>query len=141
MALSANLNRTYEAHPQREQNDLPVLAAATIYAGSVVSESAGTGFAKAMATGEVFMGIAARGADNASGANGDKKVLVYQKGTLVADVVGVTGEGDYGAAVYAVDDETLTLTAGSNTQIGKITRFVSGTKVAIRFEAGVVQSI
>lgn len=56
-------------------------------------------------------------------------------------VTGVTGVGDVGTTVYASDDDTFTLTSTSNTAVGKIARYISGTKVDVEYEADYAQSI
>jgi len=50
------------------------------------------------------------------------------------DVVGVSSAASNGALVYASDDDTLTLTVGTNTKIGRVIEWISGTKCRVYFE-------
>jgi hypothetical protein len=60
---------------------------------------------------------------------------------VTINVVGVTGVNDVGSTVYASDDGTFTLTATSNTAIGKVALYNSGTSVQCRFEAAHIASV
>ena len=55
--------------------------------------------------------------------------------------VTVTAVTDEGSTVYAADDDSFTLTVGSNTPIGKVVRYISGTSVEVYFEAASFRSI
>ena len=136
MALTQNTPRAYE---EGFMNDLPVKASSKIYEGSLVGKS--SGYARALVAGDVFMGIAARGADNSAGANGDINVRVRKNGTIQVAVTGVTAVTDEGATVYASDDGTFTLSSTGNSVVGKIIRWVSGTTCVVYFEAASVRSI
>src|SRR5574340_429737 len=72
---------------------------------------------------------------------GDKLVRVRNKARVILSVAGVTAVTDEGSTVYASDDDTFTLTSTSNTAIGKITRYISGTTVEVYFEASSFRSI
>jgi len=55
------------------------------------------------------------------------EVVVTDDGIMLmgVPVTGVTAVTNHGAAVYASDSKTLTLTKGSNVQVGWIKRFIS----------------
>ncbi len=137
---TADVIRTFEnAGTPDEYGDLPVKAATKIYEGSAVGLT--TGYARALVAADPFGGFCSRRSDNSAGANGDRNVKVREKGKIILDVTGVTGVTDVGSTVYASDDNTFTLTSTSNTAIGKVARFISGTRVAVYFEAAHLRSI
>jgi hypothetical protein len=139
MALNANEGRTYEPYPVPVYTDLPLDASAKVYEGSYLGENASTGLARALVSGDAFMGIAAAGADNTGGAAGDVVVRARQKGLVKLTVATVAGPADYAATVNATDDGTTTLAAGS--AIGKVARHVSGTTAMVNFEAAALASL
>lgn len=140
--LAANVKRTYEFNEDPLTNDVPMIAADIIYEGAVVGESSSLGLARPLVDGDVFLGFATAKADNSTGAASDKYVRVRQQGTVKLAVTGVSSTADIGAAVYSVDDNTFSLTdSGTDTQIGKVTRWVSGTTCMVRFEATAIRSI
>lgn len=114
-------------------NEIPVAATTKIYEGAVVSLS--SGYAKGYAgTDTIFLGIAARQADNSAGGAGAITVKVqknhhYRQVTLTG--VAIT---NVGAAVYASDDGTFTLTASTNLPVGKVSRFVATNTCVVKFE-------
>lgn len=111
---------------QGDMNDLPVIASDIIYEGAYVGEN-GSGYSRPLTAGDPFQGVCVRQADNSSGSAGDINVRVRTKGIL--SNVAVTGAtavtANDGASVYASDDNTLTLTAGSNTFVGNVLRWIS----------------
>lgn len=138
--LTKDTPRTYELHGGDFDNDLPVIASDIIYEGAAVGEN-GSGYFRPLVAADPFAGFALQQADNSSGSAGDRSVHVRQRGVIVMPVTGATAVTDEGSTVYASDDDTLTLTAGSNTAIGKVLRYVSGTVCAIYFEAATLRSI
>lgn len=80
-----------------------------------------------------FAGIAIEEYDNSSGADGDISAEFWQDGEFE-----LTGSGfaqtSVGLEVYATDNYTLTLTAAGGVYIGKITRYISSTKVAVKID-------
>ena len=128
--LAANSPRAYE---YGDRNDIPVVASDIIYEGAAVGSSSGN--ARPLVAGDPFLGLAEAKADNSTGSAGDINVRVRHEGLVVLAVTGVTGVGDVGADVYASDDDTFTLTASTNTQIGWVHRHISGTSVVVRFKA------
>ena len=141
--LSANKARQYEAGIEPVFNDVPVIASDIIYEGAAVGESASTGNARPFTDGDNFIGFAVAKADNsASGAAiGDVNVRVIQKGNIVLPLASITDD-DFNAPVYATDDDTFSITdTGSDTQIGKLIRFISTSSAVVYFEALSLRSI
>jgi len=120
---------------QGDMNDLPVIAADIIYEGAFVGENA-SGYSRPLQAGDPFQGVCVRQADNSSGAAGAINVRVRTRGILSR--VAVTGAtavtANDGAPVYASDDNTLTLTAGSNTYIGNVQRWISSGLCDVQFD-------
>lgn len=129
--LAADKSRAYELGDIQE---LPVVATDIIYEGAAVGDNA-SGYARPLVAADPFLGFAECKVDNSTGAAGDKSVRVRVRGQIVLAVTGVTGVGDVGEVVYASDDDTFTLTSTSNTAVGKVARYISGTTVVVAFEA------
>ena len=100
----------------------PVKASTTIYRGVFVGDDA-AGYARALVAGDPFRGIAQKQADNSSGAAADIEVQTHLDAVQLA--VGSLAITDVGQDVYASDDNTATLTQGSNTRIGYVKQFIS----------------
>lgn len=97
----------------------PVKGATTVFAGGMAGIDA-TGFAVPMATatGLKCLGRAEERADNSAGANGDIRVEVAAgifrfANSSAGDAIALT---DIGADCYAVDDQTVAKTNGTNTR-------------------------
>lgn len=135
--LAANKPRAYELG---EFNELPMIASDIIYEGAAVGDN-GSGLARPLVAGDPFLGFAQRKADNSSGAASAVKVMVRSKGLIELPVTNVASADDVGVTVYAADDDAFTTTAGSNTAIGKVFRWVSGTTCIVAYEAITVRSI
>lgn len=108
---------------QDELNDYPVIATDIIYEGSAVGDNA-SGYARPLVAGDPFRGFADERADNSTGSAGDINVRVRVKGRVELPISGLAIT-DVGKPVYASDDNAFTLTAGANTRIGKVVRYVS----------------
>ncbi len=119
MPLSADNPRTFEIG---DHNDLPVKASSKIYEGSAVGLTGG--YARALNAGDSFGGFADRAVDNSSGADGAVNVSVSRFGLIQLAISGLAVT-DIGKPVYASDDNTFTLTATSNSAIGRVSRWVS----------------
>jgi hypothetical protein len=135
--LAANKPRAYEIG---DHNDLPMVATDIIYEGAAVGDN-GAGLARPLVAADPFLGFAVRQADNAAGAASAARVLVKQRGEIVLSVTGVASADDVGQTVYASDDDTFTLTSTSNSSIGKVARWISGTTCVVYFEAVPVRSL
>lgn len=141
MALSADAQAIFELN---EFNDVPVASSTKIYRGAAVGDN-GSGYARGLTAGDPFLGFAEAQADNSgsgqqalgagTGSAGNIYCRVRQEGRVKLSVTGVTGVGDLRKQVYASADDTFTLTASTNTPIGRIVRYVSGTTVIVEFDA------
>lgn len=116
--------------------DLPLYQAIHAYEGSMIFSRV-DGYATIAAGGLLFRGHADAEADNSAGLDGAKTVRV-RRGNYRAQValasVAIT---DQGKDVYASDDGTLTLTATSNSRVGKVVRYVTTNTCIVEFQAGV----
>jgi hypothetical protein len=129
--LAAAKPRTYQLG---EMEDLPMIAADIIYEGAAVGDNA-SGLARPLVAADPFLGFAERTADNSAGAASAINVRVRTRGCIQLAVTGVASAADVSETVYASDDDTFTLTSTSNTAIGKVQRWVSGTTCIVAFEA------
>lgn len=135
MTLAANEPRTYEGG---ERNEHPVVAADIIYEGAAGGDN-GSGYARPLVAGDPFLGFAEAKADNSSGAAGDIRCRFIEKGKVVIPVTGASALTDRLSKVYASDDNTFTLVAGSNTLIGVVHRWVTGTTCVVEFNVNSVE--
>lgn len=114
-------------------NELPVVAADIIYEGAAVGDN-GSGYARPLVAADPFRGFAESNADNSAGSAGDKNVRVREYGKVQLAISGLAIT-DVGKPVYASDDDTFTLTATSNSHIGRVVRFVSTGVGIVAFDA------
>lgn len=141
MALSADAQVVFELG---DYNDLPVAASVKIYRGAAVGDN-GSGYARGLVAGDPFLGFAEAQADNSgsgradlgagNGVAGNITCRVLQQGRIKLSVTGVTGVGDLRKQVYASADGTFTLTASTNTPVGRVVRYETGTTVIVEFDA------
>jgi hypothetical protein len=128
--LAKNVARAFELG---DMNNLPVIAADIIYEGAAVGDN-GSGYSRPLTAGDPFRGFAAEKADNSAGAAGAVNVLVKQRGRVSLAISGLAIT-DVGKAVYASDDDTFTLTATSNSYVGRVIRWVSTGVGIVEFDA------
>ena len=131
MALSADTPRVYELG---DINSLPVKASTKIYEGAAVGIDAASGYARGLNAGDAFKGFAERTADNSAGSNGDVRVRVLTKG-IAKLAIANAAITDVDKTVYASDDGTFTLTASTNSYVGKVVRWESTGVVLVAFDA------
>lgn len=118
-----------------EIEEYPVIAADSIFEGAAVGEN-GSGYARPLQAGDAFLGFAEAPALNESGAAGAVDVRARTRGRVTLDVVGASAiTANDRPIVYAADDDTFTLTAGANTPIGRVSRWIGGTKCVVEFDA------
>jgi len=130
MALTANRNLTEKTGKLSAM----AVAAAKIFHNALVKVNA-AGFL-APAAGEVgsqFAGIAYEYCDNSGGVAGAKKCRVEHEGIWLLSGTGFA-QTNVGDKVYAVDDDTVTVTEGTGSKqiVGNIVEFVSSTQVYVR---------
>src|SRR3989338_3000834 len=121
-------------------NELPVIASDIIFEGAAVGDN-GAGLARPLVAVDPFLGFAKEQCDNSAGAASARKVKIFERGKIELDVTGVASADDVGQTVYASDDDTFTLTSTGNTAIGKVARWVSGTRCVVYFEGVQVRSL
>lgn len=111
----------------------PVLADAVIYRGALLKiDAAGFLAPCASEAGCVFAGVAREGVDATGASSGDYKCLVETKDSFYVAAAGIVA-ADLGKKVYAADDNTVQLAAGTNLQeVGKIIEVVSATLVLVQ---------
>lgn len=129
--LAANKPRSYELG---NRNDLLMIASDIIYEGAAVGIVSGSGHARPLAAGDKFVGFAESTVDNSAGAAAAKSVRVITEG-LIQLAVGSVAITDIGKPVYASDDDTFTLTASTNSYIGRVHRYVSSGVAVVAFDA------
>jgi len=119
----------------------PVVASEVIWQGRPVWTTIGTGYAKGGATTpaeatDAFLGFALEKVDNATGSSGDKNVKVRTRGRAKV-AIGSAAITDIGKGVYITDDDTFTLTASTNLQVGVVAEWVATGVVMVKFDAGI----
>jgi hypothetical protein len=129
MALSAN--RELNHYVDQELRSFKA-ADEHIYKGALVSFESG-GYAAPLTAGELFAGIAYEECDNSAGSDGDKSVKCHTQGDFEHALSGAT-IANIGAACYASDDGTLTLTAENNTFVGYVVDVPSSGTVIVRIQ-------
>jgi Trk K+ transport system NAD-binding subunit len=119
--------------------DYPVIATDIIYEGSAVGEN-GSGYARPLVAADPFLGFALRKADNAAGAAGAILVRVRTRGRIKLPISNVAITANDRVAVYASDDDTFTLTAGSNSLIGYVSRWIETGWAIVEFDTALVKA-
>lgn len=126
-ALTADTTRKYSDGPL---NDLLVKASSTIYRGDVIGLV--SGYARQLVAGDLFGGFAtAKATGTASDGGVFVNALIEGEVELSISAAAVT---DIGKAVFASDSNTFTFTAGSNTRIGAVARWVATGTVIVAFD-------
>ncbi len=126
--LATDKPRTFELG---DHDDIPVIASDIIYEGAAVGVN-NSGYARPLVAGDVFGGFALRQCDNSSGVAGAVNVRVMARGQIALAVTGLTID-DRGKPVYASDDDTFTMTASTNTQIGAVKRWIADGQGVVEF--------
>lgn len=96
-------------------------ASEIVYGHSYVGLNSGN--ARALNAGDTFLGVAIRRTDNSEGAAGDRRVDTEQGQHIKVTISGADAD-DLGKIVYASDDNTETLTVGSNTAVGELEQYL-----------------
>lgn len=130
--LAADTPREYSLGDTEEY---PVIASDIIYLGAAVGEN-DAGYAQPLVATKPFLGFAESKADNSTGAAGDIRVRVRTKGRIRLTVAGATAiTANDRPAVYALDDNSFTLTATSATPIGYVSRWLASNDCIVEFDA------
>lgn len=135
--LAADTPRTYAVG---DYDDYPVLASDIIYQGAAVGEN-DSGYAQPLVATKPFLGFADNQADNSAGAAGAVNVRVLTRGVVRLTVAGATAiTANDRAAVYALDDNSFTLTSTSASLIGYVRRWLASTDCLVEFDALAVKA-
>jgi len=138
MALSENTPYKKEGG---EYNSVPLASAAKLFQGSMVGGN-GSGYGRALTAGDAFLGHSQNFVDNTSGSDGDLDAQIltgrYRLQVTVASV-SITNAEDK-APVYASADDTITLTPGTNTLVGRVVRYVASNTAVVEFETSSLES-
>lgn len=144
--LTLDTPRVFETGHDEYLNEVALAASTKIFAGAAVGTTSGT--ARPLVAGDPFAGFCTDYCDSTVSSNPAiptvgyaLRVKVKSKGVAQLSVVGVTGVTNEGATVYASDDATFTLTSTSNTAIGKVERWISGTLCMVAFDSARTQSL
>lgn len=130
--LAADAPREYALG---DQDDYPAVASDIIYQGAAVGEN-GSGYARPLQAGDAFLGFAVGPCDNSAGSAGSKSVSVKTRGVVRLTVAGATAiTANDRPLVYASDDATFTLTASTNSPIGRVRRWLASTDCLVEFDA------
>ena len=120
--------------PVTEKWALDSSAAQTVYKGQpmIIDQSEDTvnlrGFVDAttVAATDIFVGIAAEGAEVGAGDAETKEIEVYVEPSIVGFAGSVFTNADVGDTIYMSDSGTLSATAADNPMIGKLVRVKDG---------------
>jgi hypothetical protein len=125
---------TPRAYQLGDHEEYPVIASDIIYEGAAVGEN-GSGYSRPLQAGDAFQGFCLEQVDNSSGSAGDKRVRVLTRGRVQVAISALAITANDRAPVYASDDNTFTLTRGSNSFIGTVSRWVSTGAAIVEFDA------
>lgn len=126
-ALTADANYSRRGPPAAGEFGYPLAPGEKVFRGSLVGvNSSGQMIRLQTSTPVAFVGVADRFLDNTAGAAAlSVPPVTALKGTWSLTVPAATVSNLH-AAVYATDDGTLTLTAGSNLQVGTLVGIEGG---------------
>lgn len=129
------LTDQYEAKRQDgELISVKVKASTTIYKGALLVDK-GTGYAEPGTDGSsyTFLGVAAEGADNSSGNDGDIRVRVYKTGVYQYSKSSAA-QTDLGTAMYIHDDNTVGGTSTNSILAGYCVDIVDSSTIKLRID-------
>lgn len=126
--LTAALARPYL---EGEYIDLPVKASSAIYEGSAIGLS--SGYCRHLAAGDKFVGFSTQDVASQT-SNGDANVRVRRSGRVVLTISSVAVT-DIGKPVYASDGNAFTLTASTNSHIGRVESVYDTNLAVVAFDA------
>lgn len=136
MALATNTRREYTGLTPDAVTRHKLAASIHPYRGSAIGAAPGVGYARPLVAGDYFLGFAEEEVDNSSGSAGDDQVQVIEHGIVwLSAITGASGVADKNKPVYASDDGTFTLTASTNSLIGRISNYDANRGFAVAFEA------
>jgi len=114
-----------------DMGSVPIIASDIVFEGSMVGDNA-AGYGRPLVAGDKFLGHSIARVTNASAVAGAFNIRIRQGVyRLVCSLVGLIT--DLGQPVYASDDAVLTFDGAGNSYVGRISRYVSATKMEIEF--------
>ena len=126
MALAADANIPRRGNRGRSIFGYPVAPGEKVYRGSAVALNAAGQLQRVQTAGSVvIVGLSEQFFDNTASATASTQLVVAEPGTYALNVTGATPSVIH-APVYASDDNTFTMTAGSLLQIGVLAGIESG---------------
>ena len=126
-AMSADIQLPVE---EGTFNDYILDNDAVVHEGSAIGVASGE--AHALVNGDVFVGHAIRGVDNAAdGLTVRVRSGVYRLEVTLASVA----QANVGALVYMTYDGTYTLSSGSAVKVGRVARYVAANTCVVEFHA------
>lgn len=116
-------------------SSVPIIASDTVFEGALVGDN-GAGYGRPLQAGDKFLGHSIARVINATAVAGAFNIRVrHGVYRLVVPLVALIT--DVGQPVYASDDATLSMnaciTTTKNSYVGRITRYVSATKMEVEF--------
>jgi hypothetical protein len=130
------MTRTIDAPMTRilgDLSELPLAAGVTIFESSMLGDN-GAGYGRPLVAGDLFRGHSVEHCDNSSGGVGEVAVKRLRGRYRLEVTISGVARTDVGKRVYASDDETYTLTAGSNSRVGVIDRYVGTDTAVVEFQ-------
>lgn len=109
------------------QAGAPAAASTKYYQGTFAGLKAADGTVRPLVAGDRFLGLIPEQVDNTNGSSGDKVLRLETGVDIKRAVTGASAVGDRGKAVYASDDNTLTLTAAGNSLVGVVSEWLTST--------------
>lgn len=136
--LTADRNGTYfrKLGTDTKITKYPVIASDIIYAGALVNLTS-AGYARPAEddqVNDIFVGVAAKKADNSSGANGAIDVEVLVEGKILVAMASAV-QGDVGTRATVLDDQTAGTTGDgtNNVNIGMVSELEDASNVWVTF--------
>lgn len=111
----------------RVQAGAPAAASQKYYQGTFAGLNASSGAVRPLVAGDRFLGLVPEQVDNSSGSAGDKQLRLEGGIEIKRAVTGASAVGDRGKAVYATDDNVLTLSSAGNSLVGVVSEWLTGT--------------
>ena len=130
MALTENCE--IDHYIDQELRSFRVGATRRIYKGSLVGLTS-DGYVRALAGGDLFVGVAYEEIDNSAGSGADACVRVYTWGVFGFTLNGVALT-DIGRPVFASADDTLMFSAPGNSYIGLVQDRVAANEIMLRID-------
>jgi hypothetical protein len=122
-----------------EQSEYPA-AAVDIAEGTILGDN-GSGYARELTAGDLFIGHAMLDCENSAGSAGDQKVQRLRgRYRLEVTITGVSIT-DVGSVVYASARNTYTLSMGSNSRVGLVERYVAANTAIIECQTMEVEDL